>query len=330
MTSAAVGSVLEGTQGKVKADRLILVNLSGVECHTWLNAMRDAGQPWHGELVDNLAMAKALLKAQPKAYALICYSTPESQIANCMGNDRAPSQALANWMNQVESLMELYRDYYQRITLVAQEAFNTSPKALFEHLAVRSGIALGRVTPEKPEAAADPDQTKQQHLAVNRLLAFQALQHPPARRLAEELKASSLPLLDSVELFDFLDNTHYIIKQVPQGVAKAEDNQELKAKLKDVQEENDLVIEQLHKTQEELEQYLLGNKGGHRVEKLERDIQSKNEKLHNFSQKNKQLIAKLQSVRQELKHIRESKSWKLTAPLRACMKVLGGKKGGAA
>ncbi|SEG45342.1 hypothetical protein [Billgrantia desiderata] len=332
MTSAAVGTVLEGTKGSVKAERLILVNLSGTECHAWLTAMRDAGQPWHEELVDNLAKAKALLQAQPKAHALICYDTPERQIANCIGKDRAPSQALANWMNQVESLLELYREHYQRITLAGQEALNGKPKALFEHLAVRSGIALGRVTPEKPEATAEPDPSTQQQSAVNRLLALQALQHPPAQRLAEELEASSLPLLDSAELFDLLDSTHDILKQVPQGKAEAEgeDYQELKAKLEDVQQENDLVIEQLHKTQEELEQYLLGNKRGHRVEKLERDIQSKNEKLHNFSQKNKQLIAKLKSARQELKDLRGSKSWKVTAPLRACMKALGSKKSGAA
>jgi len=334
MTSAAVGTVLEGTKGSVKAERLILVNLSGTECHAWLAAMRDAGQPWHEELVDDLAMAKALLQAQPKAHALICYDTPERQIANCIGKDRAPSQALANWMNQIEALLELYREHYQRITLVGQQALHDKPKALFQHLSLRSGIALGRVTPEKSEVAAEFDQSTQHQSAMHRLLALQALQHPPAQRLAEELEASSLPLLDSAELFDLLDSTHDILKQLPQGEAVAEsegeDYQELKAKLEDVQQENDLVIEQLHKTQEELEQYILGNKGGRRVEKLERDIQSKNEKLHNFSQKNKQLITKLKSARQELKDLRGSKSWKVTAPLRACMKVLGGKKSGAA
>ena len=324
MTSAAIGMVLEGTKGNLKAERLILVNLSGTECHAWLAAMRDAGQPWHEELVDDLSMAKAFLQSQPQAHALICYDTPERQIANCIGKDRAPSQALANWMNQVEALLELYREHYHRITLVEQQALHNKPKALFEHLAVRSGIALGRVTPKNPEVTAEPDQSKQQQSAMQRLLALQALQHPPAQRLVEELEASSLPLLDSAELFDLLDSTHDILKQLPQGkaVAEGEDYHELKAKLEDVQQENYLVIEQLHKTQEELEQYLLGNRGviqrTHSHGKAERELQ----KL-----KNSRSWRMTTPFRNFMEWLRGKKAWQKIAPLRKSLKVLLRKKG---
>jgi myosin heavy subunit len=379
MTSAAVGTVLEGskglegTKGYVKAERLILVNVSGTACQAWLAAMRDAGQPWHEELVDDLAKAKALLQAQPKAHALICYDAPERQIANCIGKDRAPSQALANWMNQIEALLELYREHYQRITLVGQEALNSKPKALFEHLAVRSGIAFGRVTPEKPEVAAEPNPSTQQQSAMNRLLALQALQHPPAQRLAEELEASSLPLAERLPLFDQLDELYdqhrAWLATVPKltqeefeqlvtvrnalqaekalwsdektqlsaeleklrkaSAQQAVDDARHQAKLDELQQENDLVIEQLHKVQQELERYVLDERGNcQKIDRLQRDIERKNEKLHNFSQKNKRLTAQLQEVRQQLKDLKQSKSWKITAPLRKTIKFLGAGKGG--
>lgn len=316
MTSVALGTVLEGTKGSEKADRLILVNLSSSECHAWLTAMRDAGQRWHEVVVDDLVTAKALLQAHPLAHVLICFDTPEDQIAKGISDDCVPSQALANWMNLVESLLELYREHYQRMTLVRQDALFNKQKALFEQLALRSGIALGRVTLDKPESA-EPNQLHQQQSAMKRLLALQALHYSPAQRLVQELEASSLPLVDSVRLLDFLDVIYDTFKDAPGSNAEAnhEEYQELEEKLEDLQQENDLVIEQLHKTQEELEKYLLGKKQNtQKVEKLERDIQ--------------QLRVQLASRNQELKSLRSSKSWTLTAPLRKSMKILGGKKGG--
>lgn len=111
------------------------------------------------------------------------------------------------------------------------------------------------------------------------------------------------------------------------GLTKQELEKERKvllAEKEELQKGNDLIIEQLHKTQEELEQYLL------KLKKTETDIKVKNTKLHGFSQRvkqlreelqevthsNQQLKIKLETSRAELKKIRNSRSWKITAPLR--------------
>lgn len=354
MTSTAIGTVLEGAQRNLKADQLILVNLSGMECHSWLATMRDAGQPWHEELADNLTKAKVLLQTQPQAHALVCYDAPEREVAGCIAMGRLPSQALANWLNANEALLDLYRDNFHRITLVKREAFGAHANELFGQLAVRSGIALGRVTVKPTESEVSPDPAEEQQKAIHRLLALQVLQHPSAQSLAQELEASTLPLCEPESLLDLVDEAYDVLQEGlskradisveeyeallqakekltaenaeflkrAQEQQKLQDEQaSLQAKLKDVQEENDLVIEQLHKTQEELEQYLLSYKGStKRIEKLERDMQ----------QKSKQLTSQLEAAKQQLKELRSSKSWKLTAPMRKGMKILAGKKSGGA
>lgn len=324
MQSVTAGTVPEGAKKNVKANRLVLVNLSSLGCEDWLAAMRDAGQPWHEELIDDVSKAKALLQSQPTFHALICYDAAERQIANCLGEGRAPSQALANWTNRTDALLELYREHYQRITLVTEEAFEGKPKALCELLTARSGIALGRVAPAQPKTTeANPVQQPQS--AMYRVLARQTLEHSPAKRLLQELEASSLPLGNSTELFEWLDGTYDILKQ---SSGSSTENEELKKSLEDVQQENDLVIEQLHKTQEELERYLIGNKNlGQKVDKLERAIQQKDEKFKSFTQKHKWLREQLETKKKELKSMRSSKSWKLTAPLRKIMHIFNGKKG---
>ncbi|MGR4068051.1 hypothetical protein [Billgrantia sp. C5P2] len=313
MTSTAAEPVGGGNKGEAGRDQLVMVNLSAKPCTIWLNAMREAGQPWYGEVIDDLVKAKAMLQKQPYAHFLICYDTPERQIANDIGNGRLPSQALASWQNQVKLLLDLYHQHYQRVTLVVHEALFNRQKALFDQLTARSGIALGRVSLNGNASVAGSELLEEQHVVLHRLMGLQALQYPPAKRLAQELEASSLPLLEPEDLFDFLDQTYSVVN-----------NSETKINLDDLQQENDLLIRQLHMVQEELEQYLQEKeKDDTEIIKLKNEIKRKKEEMLNLTQKNNNMLA-------QLKAIRSSKSWKLTAPLRRTMMMLGGKKGGGA
>lgn len=353
--SSAAGIVMRDAKKTERSEFLVMANLSFHRLDEWVKAMQGAGQPWTMPLISDLTQAKNLLQSEQKCYVLFCIDSPEQHIANEIGLGRTPSQALANWQNWAEALLELYRDYYHRITLVGYAGLYHDPQALCEQLTKRSGIALGRVPVEAP-AKIPLEPYEQQQLTTHLLLAQQALMDSTAQRLANELEISSLPLLEKEALIDRLDSLFIAHQALLTSMPKftAVDYEKLvtrvesleqekktwlqekeclmqvveekcKAKLGDLQQENDMVIQQLHKTQEELEQYILGNKGsGVKLEKLERSIKQKNEKLHAFSKKNKQLVEKLGQAKQEIKAIRQSKSWKLTAPLRRIIKLFGG------
>ncbi|WP_444989140.1 hypothetical protein [Halomonas mongoliensis] len=302
MTSAAVEPSRATLVTKNIAEKLVLVNLSGQPLEAWLSAMCEAGQPWHSKVVESLEEARALLKFEPGAYLLLCHDTAEEHIARELNLGRAPSQALANWQNLVRPLLALYREHYQRITLVEYQALYREPKGLAEQLAKRSGIALGWVKVQEPEV--ENDAPTEWLLASKRLLALRAMDHAPARRLVQELEASSLPLRESAPLLDELDSQFDLHLAALEATPKvtAEAYQDLLTKLEHLQQENDLTIEQLHKTQEELEQYLLGNRGA---------MQRK--------------VSKGKAER-ELEKLKRSRSWRMTAPLRNTMSWLRGKR----
>lgn len=334
MTTASPEPAITSSRNETNANQLALVNLSSRPCEAWLNAVRAAGQPWHPEIVDNLAKAKLLLNERSGMHALICYDMPDQQVASCIADGRLPSQALANWRNATEVLLDFYRNNYQHITLVARDALEVHAKALFTQLSDRTGIALGRVAIEAVEEKQVGTTADHQQRATLQLLAQQALQLSSARCVLQELEASSLPLIEPADPLDVIDMAYEALKSTIHDVREPGETQKEHETL---QEENELLIAQLQRTQEELERYLQGNKSkGNtervnelKIDKLQQDIKQKNEKLHSFSQKNKQLAAKLHAARQELKALRGSKSWKVTAPLRKTMQVLGSGKGGS-
>ena len=358
---SAAGAVMLEAKEKTRSECLVMANLSLHPLGEWVKAMQEAGQPWSSPLVTELTQVKALLRSEPDCYVLVCFDSPEQRIANDIGLGRMPSQALANWQNWAETLLEIYRENYHRMTLVSYAGLFHDPRALCEQLTKRSGIALGKVPVAAPEKMpAEP--YEQQQLTTHLLIAQQALTKSAAQLLSNELEISALPILPNEHLINRLDqlfDEHQSLltslpkftaadyekiamraeslekekiawleerKKLNKAIEENKISKEGKAKLDDLQKENDLIIQQLHKTQEELEQYILGNKGGsEQLAKLERSIKQKNEKLHAFSQKNKQLLVKLENARKEIKSIRQSKSWKLTAPLRKITKLLGGR-----
>lgn len=360
MASATSEPVAANNTSKVRADRLFLVCLSTEPCNDWLDAARKAGQPWCKDIVDNLSEVPLLLEEHSHAHFMVCYDAPEQQISNCLAKERLPSQALANWVNFTRQLLDIYRPNYQRMTLVRREMLESHPKELFAHLSSRSEISLGLVEVKKTEKQGGADFSEEQQRFMRELLALQSLQHSSARHLAQELNISSLPFYDSSSLLDSLDKIcevvrSSIVKKPEVLVEEYErilkikeelitENIELKKKsekqkmlqkekeilesnLIDCQQENSLVMGQLQKTQEELEAYFLGSKGNKGdLEKLQREIIKKNEKLHSFSQKNKRLVEQLREARQQLKAVKNSKSWKVTAPFRKTFKVMGSKK----
>jgi hypothetical protein len=128
-----------------------------------------------------------------------------------------------------------------------------------------------------------------------------------------ELEASSIPLRFPLHATpaELLADWQNADRQAGQGGS-------------DLAEENELLLLQLHQVQEELESHFLANRS------LERKLRGQ-EKL---SQQSVGLQQELLSIHQELvtsraevNALRESLSWRLTAPLRKILDVFGGRRG---
>ncbi|MFC3285765.1 hypothetical protein [Litchfieldella rifensis] len=301
MLSEHDSQALSGGSSRTKAEQLIMVNLTGSACDNWLNAMQRAGQPWTDDVLETLSDAKAVLAKAKKqgVHLLVLYRKPADVIAEAIINGARPTQALTIWRGEADELLNIYRHHRRQMTLVERRGAEANSETLSRLLDERTGIKLETLA----QSTYQPSFEHQDDKAIFQALALQALQDQKGKHLAQELEASSLPLVDSEAVVTVVDQAFDAIQsQVGEG------NKELEA-------ENALLLEQLHHTQEELERYYLS------LKKTEVEISKKNDKIKSFSQKNKKL-------KSEIDRLRNSKSWKITAPLRNGIKVLGSKKKG--
>ena len=256
------------------------------------------------------------LKSGEQHHGLLLYSDPIRVIAPRLAQDADPAEAVADWVEQTRPVLEAHRRIRARSLVVEQTAALDSPGDLMGELNRRLGIALRPIAGSQAAPAQDePD-------PVHLLLADSALrQNVAARRMAAELEASSLPLpvangqaLNLSVAVKTYRQTHrqtgdlasqnqqleQEIKRLKAKPAKAVDE----AQLKDLKEENDLLLQQLHHVQEELERYYLDNQqlqsGGFETQKMRKRISD---------------------LERRVRYFENSKSWKITAPLRAVLKL---------
>lgn len=286
------------TNNIAPSEKLVMVDLVDGDGEAWLARWQRAKQPWQPRVLTTLAEARVALGEWESSHLLVCYRSPFKQLEIALAKDTPPAQAVVDWKESTEALLNLYRRHWKRITLVEQEAVTRKERELLKHLEQRTGLTLA--VPEHELQAKDRSEHNEPTASpMYELIALQLLNMRKSRPLFQELEASSLPLSERPDIMQLVESAINSGKSQAQLVIKEE-----------LQQENDLIIEQLHKTQEELEQYYL------KLKKTESDIKIKNQKLHDFSQRNKQLKAQLDAAKTDLKRIRNSRSWKITAPLR--------------
>ena len=230
------------------------------------------------------------LKSGEQHHGLLLYSDPIRVIAPRLAQDADPAEAVADWVEQTRPVLEAHRRIRARSLVVEQTAALDSPGDLMGELNRRLGIALRPIAGSQAAPAQDePD-------PVHLLLADSALrQNVAARRMAAELEASSLPL--PVANGQALNLSATVRAYRDKSSAPPESLQDLK-------EENDLLLQQLHHVQEELERYYLDNQqlqsGGFETQKMRKRISD---------------------LERRVRYFENSKSWKITAPLRAVLKL---------
>ena len=231
--------------------------------------------------------------------ALYTYARPEYAVAQAMADGAAPEDALREWQAAINKMLAEFRPKRRHSLLV--EATSALRHA---------GAPLPGQPTHTPAAGAKALETtggiSPIHLALATLAVYQT---SDIRYLLGELAASTAPLpgWDKPPQLDL-----QLIQQSLRTTRQAYDALETElattqAQLKEHQEENELLLLQLHQVQEELERYYLRNL------ELER---AKNGKQ---PEEKKPSIKRLE---RRIDLIEHSTSWRLTAPLRRFTQIL--------
>lgn len=237
------------------------------------------------------------------AHLLLLFNSPVTVIARKLANGVAPAEALEQWRNDVESLLALVRRHRRRLSLLPLEGVLESPEAFAKTLGERFGLNLKRPDPATPDREAPR--------AMFRMMAENAIwQSVEARNLAAELDVNALPIspansqmlsavdeayrefigLETKQTDDDAPELRSQLEEKEQELqALRDDKTQTEARVKDLEEENELLLQQLHHVQEELESYYLNGVG---------------------------TSQELEEARATIEAMCNSKSWKITRPLR--------------
>lgn len=242
------------------------------------------------------------LKERADAHLLLFYQAPAIVLAESMGNDCSPDDALADWLESIEAMLAVVRQNRRRITLVEMTLAQQHPASLLDRLNQRLSLSLSKW---QGGAASQPKELDPVHL----LIAQNAvLTNTNARRLASELQATALPIGNESSL---LPDSLSAWNTYNQGIKMAEARPVQANEFEELKEENELLLLQLHQVQEELESYYLTNL----------DLEKKTSKQSKLEKENRVLQQRAQVLSQKIDNMRQSKSWKITKPLRGFTKL---------
>jgi hypothetical protein len=257
---------------------------------------------------------------------LLFYSRPEPFLVRAMSAETSASMALESWCTASRSMLEAIHRYRSRAVLFNAESALTSAAAFKEVCRERFRLE-GRSEDKASVAAQEP------MADIHRLIAAQmVVQSVDVQDLLDELEASAVPS-DTLSVMPHVNCDDALAEWRGQG-----ESDQLK-------EENELLLLQLHQVQEELESYYLQlqeaesklreadkkygetkKKLGQTEKKLEASETNRGEtakKLRETGDKHKaaraweeQLKREVAEAQDTLARLRQSRSWRITKPLR--------------
>ena len=281
--------------------------------------------------VSDLDALVADLVGNPKAQAVVIYPNPVLVIGTRLEEGDKPADAIEAWRRDTERLLGVFRRDRRKVTLVDGHAALAAPALFHRLLDARVPFSVGGLPDE--EAGADGELAGLPHL-----IAAQALrQDDVAAPLVAELEASSLPLEPAyrIDVDDLVEKWATAVAATGSSPADEE-----------LAEENELLLHQLHTVQEELEAHFLENRrfdsrldemqaeakrarvAAEKARLARRSLQEEfNEAGAAWKEERKALTDRLTWTANDLTAIRQSLSWKVTAPLRRVLGLfIGGSK----
>lgn len=243
----------------------------------------------------------SLFKDFDDSHVLLFYTRPELHIHQALTQNKSVAVAITEWKQEASKLLEVFRSNRRRVTLLMDEYTLGNLEQTASLLAERLSCSI-RVNGSKNKSFTYP---KDQYFLI---ASHAVVQDKELMDLLLELEASTLQPVILTEPIQV--DCDYYVKEMDK--AKLEQNS---TKLNDLTQENELLIQQLHIVQEELERVILSGTG---AKELKIEIEKQKQQIESLKKSKAELLKKY-------KAIFESTSWKVTKPLRAIGRLLKGK-----
>lgn len=279
---------------------------------------------------------------------LLLHSHPEEAIAYAMAEGRAPEMALREWVTAAQAMVNFYKCQRKQAVMVFLPHLLDSPEAKLEAIASQLGLFINQFTVTEAQGQEVP---LLEQMMARQLLR----QTPEVSHVLAQIEACTLPRqghsYQAPELDIHVANQYLItlrsnlrereqrvaelqeklvqtenqlqgqesakrkVEKVLQQMEQQDHSAELKCQQQKSQEENNLLLEQLHLVEEELENQFINR------QKLETElIEFRHQQDRALEAANHQ-IKRLQT---ELNNFKSSPAWKATAPVRALKKPFRG------
>lgn len=271
---------------------LVVVNLLSEEDSAWTKSLQEAFKTWSVTSLTNLADAKITDQANSDLRFAVLYPAPAFRLGTVMERGLAPGEALVQWEEEIEAVLDFSRDFDSRVDLVEVQRLPESLDALVNYISNAIGREVSAAGSLEKTAAAAPAKDP-----LFRLAALHLLSLPEPRSLQEDLGAQGAVALGNSEIVISAVNDAVISRR---SVKKREE--ELRSRVKDqeawlegLRKENSQLLEQLFKTQEEQAALL---------ESSERKLADMRERRMYHRDNAKARLAEVRSLRRELRSTR--------------------------
>ena len=261
------------------------------------------------ESIGGLGSIENWLAETDATHLLAVHTPPESGIAHGISHEgKSLDETIHSWTESARALLRVIRRNRARTTLFDASAAYASQEEFRTKAAERLCLDANRAT-----SSAAPD-LESSPSALYRVIAAQAVaQSLELQDLRDELEASAIPLA-SGESTDM----RACNQALDELLAREQKRQNL-------EEENELLLLQLHQVQEELETYYLEAQD---KEKERKKLVDENESLNKRCEDLKKQVDRLEGdvkkttkqrdwAKHHMDKMKNSTSWKLTASLRA-------------
>jgi len=275
-----------------------------------------------------VTLVQKTMDRDQSAKLVLVYEEPASLLALGIEQNQDLSTLEKDWLVQVQPIKNLFRANRGRVLVLSNKSFNVHmSKVISDFMGSKSDIPEELLVPYEVQSSEYSFYLliAERYLAQNNqvqttLLELEALSDPRFVDEAEEFDVTrvvdSLKRLQQkaanpeelIRLKNQLQNNQSELKKAQEGWNSEKKN--LENQIKEVQEENDEIILELHKVQEMFEEELISQK----------DFEDRFTQLEQESSRDKnrirELVAYSLGLEKIIKKQLASKTWKIMAPIR--------------